>query len=109
MRRTRLRPSRRFTRTVNADRLSDGLVPSGRSLEFTQGTLPDALQREHKLAEGRWGVLHVLEGEFLFVDLANGCEQSVVAPGSITIRPQAPHRVVLTGPLRCRIDFFREP
>ena len=94
---------------MGVDQLPDGLVPSGRSLDFTQDTLPDALQREHKLGAGRWGVLHVLEGQLRFVDLANGCERSVVAPDRITIRPQAPHRVVLTGPLRCRIDFYREP
>ena len=42
--------------------MPSGLVPSGGSLEFTRDTLPEALQKKHALGDGRWGVLHVLEG-----------------------------------------------
>ena len=44
------------------------LVPSGSSRIFTEETIPDAFQREHKLAEGTWGVLRVLEGNIRFID-----------------------------------------
>ena len=89
--------------------LPSGLVPSGSSPEFTRDTLPAALQREHALGAGRWGVLHVLEGSLVFVDLASGDERPVSAPGNVVIAPQRPHKVTVSGPVRCRIDFFREP
>ena len=85
-----------------------GLVPTGSSPAFTQDTLPDALKAEHTLAPGRWAVLRVLEGSLRFVNLETGEEQTVSAPAHVTIRPGLPHRVALEGPLRCRIDFFRE-
>ena len=43
-------------------RIPPGLVPAGGSLNFTNETVPEALQREHALGPGRWGVLHVFEG-----------------------------------------------
>lgn len=90
-------------------RLPDGLVPAGSSLEFTEDTIPDALQKEHALGPGHWGVLHVFEGQVSFVDLATGEESDVAAPGHAVIQPEAPHRLRVTGAVRCRIDFFRKP
>ena len=88
--------------------MPSGLVPSGRSLEFTRDTLPEALQKKHALGDGRWGVLHVLEGSLIFVDLAGGNERLVAAPGRVVIAPRLPHKVVVSGPVLCRVDFFRE-
>ena len=88
--------------------MPSGLVPSGRSLEFHQDTLPEALQREHALGAGRWGALHVLEGSLVFVDLASGEERLVEAPGRVVITPRRPHKMVVSGPVHCRIDFLRE-
>ena len=93
---------------MTIDEMPAGLVPTGRSPEFTSDTLPEALQKEHALADGRWGILRVLEGSLVFVDLANGDEQVVEAPGRVVIAPQRPHRVRVSGPVRCRIDFLRE-
>ena len=89
--------------------LPDHLVPSATSPIFTQDTLPDALQAEHTLAQGHWGVLNVCEGSLRFVNLDTGEERLISAPDLVTIHPGLPHRVALEGPLRCRIDFFREP
>lgn len=90
------------------DRIPSGLVPSSGSLNFTEATVPGALQSEHMLAVGRWGVLHVLEGNLRYVDLEAGEESTVSAPDLITIHPQVRHLVQLLGPVKCRIDFFRE-
>ena len=84
------------------------LVPTGQSLEFTHDTIPNALQREHALGDGRWGILRGLEGRLVFVDLAGGDERLVEAPGRVVITPRRPHKVVVSGPVRCRIDFLRE-
>ena len=91
------------------NQLPDGLVRGGASPIFTQDTLPDALQAEHTLGPGHWGVLDVLEGSLRFVNIETGDERLISAPDRLTIRPGMPHRVALEGPLRCRIDFFREP
>ena len=90
-------------------RIPAGLVPSSGSLNFTHSTMPEALQREHALAAGHWGVLHIFEGSLRFVDLTSHDERYVAAPDLIIIQPQRPHRVMPGDPLSCRIDFFREP
>jgi hemoglobin-like flavoprotein len=43
-----------------------------------------------------------------FVNLATGEEQNISAPELITIAPEVPHRLRFEGPLRCRIDSFRQ-
>ena len=89
--------------------IPSNLVPSGSTPAFDQKTAPNALQEEHKLAEGTWGLLHVLQGQLIFVDLESSGETTIEADGQITIRPGAPHRVALDGPVQFRIDFYREP
>ena len=88
--------------------LPDGLVPSGGTPDFTQSTIPEALQREHALGPGCWGVLRVLEGSLRFVDMAKGCERVLKASDRVIIHPESPHRVVVGDVVRFRIDFFRE-
>lgn len=90
------------------DPLPDGLISSHSSPIFTQNTLPDALQREHALAPGHWGMLSVLEGSLRFVNLETGETRRIAAPDGVTIHPRMRHRVAIDGPVRCRIDFLRE-
>ena len=70
--------------------------------------MPDALLREHALGPGHWGLLNVLEGSVTFVDISTGEEQVLTAPGTVPIHPQAPHRLIVSGPVRVRIDFLVE-
>ncbi|MDE2816998.1 MAG: DUF1971 domain-containing protein [Chloroflexota bacterium] len=91
------------------DQLPPGLIPASHSLTFTADTVPAPLQQEHALGPGHWGVLRILEGSVCFVNLATGEETEKTAPGEVIIEPGVPHKLRLTGPLRCRIDFFREP
>ena len=53
-------------------------------------------------------MLNVLEGSLRFVNLETGETRRISAPGRIAIHPGARHRVAVHGPVRCRIDFFRE-
>ncbi len=62
------------------DRIPTDLIPSSGSHVFTQDTIPEALKKEHKLASGHWGVLHVFEGSLKFVDIASGKERTIEAP-----------------------------
>ena len=84
------------------------LIPSGSSPEFTEQTIPDALLSEHQLGDGHWAELNVIEGSIRFVDLTSGDAASHSAPSVVLIRPNSPHHVSLEGPVRLRIDFFRE-
>lgn len=90
------------------DRIPPDLIPSSGSHVFTQDTVPEGLKKEHKLASGHWGVLHVFEGSLKIVDIESGQERTLVAPDLVTIHPEAPHRVSADGPVSCRLDFFRE-
>ena len=94
---------------MTLSRIPPGLVPAGGSLNFTNETVPEALQREHALGAGRWGVLHVFDGSLVYVDLESGREFLVQAPGMVTIPPETSHRVVVEQAVSCRVDFFREP
>ena len=89
--------------------MPSNLVPSGGTPVFNQDTIPDALQKEHRLAEGNWGLLNVLGGKIRYVDLESLEEEIIAAPGHVTIRPEAPHRVAIEGPVEFKIDFYREP
>ena len=89
-----------------AAKLPEGLVPASNSPTFTQDTIPDALQTQHALGPDHWGVLHVLEGQVCFVNLATGEETAVAAPDHAIIPPELPHRLRVTGAVQCRIDFF---
>ena len=90
------------------DVLPRGLKPMGCSRTFTEASVPEALQMEHTLGSGRWAVLQVLEGSVSYVDLADSIEHLIQAPNRVIIGPEAPHRLILSGPLSCRIDFFCE-
>jgi len=41
-------------------------------------------------------------------DIARLAEPLVAAPDSVVIQPRISHRVTVSGPVRLRIDFFRE-
>jgi len=90
-----------------SDEVPDGLVQKGGSPIFTEDSLPSALLEEHSLAEGRWGLLHLLEGNVIFVQLSPVKETALTAPATLLIEPTAPHKLRLTGPLKLRIDFYR--
>lgn len=89
--------------------LPEGLVPSGKPLEFTDADMPQALLREHALGQGHWAMLRVLEGAITFVDLKTNEETAIRTGESVTIHPQEPHRVVVNGPMRCRLEFLAKP
>ena len=90
------------------DRLPDGLAPMGCSPTFTEETVPAALTTQHAVGPGRWGALQLLTGRVKFVDLADDVAYTFSAPDVIIIGPEAPHKLVIVGPLTLRIDFFRE-
>ncbi|MFC3175436.1 DUF1971 domain-containing protein [Novosphingobium bradum] len=76
---------------------------------FDETTLPEAIRSEHRTKPGTWGLLRVLEGAATLVFTGSGREVAV-APGQPgVIPPQETHFVRLAGPLRCQVEFYREP
>ncbi|MEP7351148.1 MAG: DUF1971 domain-containing protein [Sphingorhabdus sp.] len=85
------------------------IAPYGSSPVFDETTLPDALRNEHSTKAGTWGLLRVLEGEvdLVFEGAPGALRVSVDNPAMIP--PEAPHHVVVDGPMRMQVEFYREP
>lgn len=75
---------------------------------FDAATLPDAIRNAHNTKAGVWGLLRVLEGEVLLVfhDPARSVRVTPDEPAEIP--PEAVHHVVLSGPMRMQVEFYRE-
>ncbi len=76
---------------------------------FTEATLPEAIRNAHSTKEGVWGLLVVLDGaaSLIFHDPERRVE---VTPGRpATIPPEAVHHVETAGPMRMKVEFYREP
>ena len=76
--------------------------------EFDEHTVPPGLLKAHRTASGVWGNLTVRSGslDFAFEDDANSL-RSVETGGSQPIPPGRPHRVILTGPTKFAVEFYR--
>ena len=75
---------------------------------FDQVSLPDALRTEHRTKEGIWGLLKVLDGAVTLVFTDDFREQQVTPDRPAIIPPQATHFVRVDGPMRMRVEFYRE-
>lgn len=76
--------------------------------EFTETSVPAALQRDHTTAAGVWGKINVLEGSLTYCITEPAAERHVLAAGDAGIvEPQIKHFVEMSGPVRFRVDFYR--
>ncbi len=90
--------------------LPEGLQAYSESPVFTEATLPESLQRSHRLKAGTWGKLLILAGTLDYIELEGAGERlSLTAGDSLAIPPQVAHRVETRGALSCRIVFHRAP
>ena len=97
---------------VRCDRfeLPEGLVPSHRSDDFDEGTVPSGLLADHATKRGQWGVLHVLAGGLTYiVEPPLAREMLVEAGHTAVIVPEVRHRVRPEGTVRFFVEFFRRP
>lgn len=75
---------------------------------FDAPTLPAGLRAEHRLKEGTWGLLELVEGSLRFLwDDERGGADEVAAPATVVIPPQVPHHVEGDGPFVLTIAFHR--
>jgi tellurite resistance-related uncharacterized protein len=77
--------------------------------EFTQDTLPAAIRGAHATKAGVWGLLRVLEGGATLVFHAPPRSVMVTPDAPVVITPEAEHHVETDGPVRMRVEFYREP
>lgn len=76
--------------------------------DFDQDSLPEAIRNAHSTKAGVWGLLVVLEGRVL-LRFHEPLRDVEVTPGNpAKIPPQAAHHVETDGPMRMRVEFYRE-
>jgi len=78
------------------------------SPEWTESSLPAALQRRHRLAPGTWGRLAVRAGRVRFVaEGSPGLDVELVGAGAVqAVAPEVPHEIHPLGAVRVAIEFF---
>ncbi|MGI8751420.1 MAG: DUF3565 domain-containing protein [Acidimicrobiales bacterium] len=89
--------------------LPDGLSLVGQAGPWDQDSLPAGLQGAHRTPGGRWGRLHIIEGEidFQFESGITPVSPLHLKAGSAQpIPPGVPHRVAPTGPVRLQLEFW---
>jgi tellurite resistance-related uncharacterized protein len=73
-------------------------------------TLPAGLRRRHRVAEGTWGCLRVLEGSLGFsMDSDPPVEIHLAAGGRQPIPPGVEHAVTVERPVRLVVEFYTGP
>ncbi len=82
--------------------------PYATSPIFDEGSLPEALRKEHRTKAGTWGLLRVLKGEVALIFLDPAEEIRVTPENPTPIPPEAPHYVRLLGPTMLQVEFYRE-
>ena len=79
-----------------------------RTKVFTAETLPDAMQTEHRTADGTWGKINVLKGELEYAILGQSPEWHLLRPEKPgVIEPDTPHRVAPQGEVEFFVEFYK--
>jgi tellurite methyltransferase len=82
--------------------------PYKRTADFTTGSIPDALRRDHSTKPGVWGVINVLEGRLRYLVELPLVRDELLEPGSRgIIVPEVRHRVEPEGEVRFFVEFYR--
>lgn len=76
---------------------------------FTEETAPAKLTSVHDTKRGIWGQLVVLAGELDYIVPGPRPARQRITPSSFgVIEPAVPHRVELIGPVRFKVEFYRD-
>ncbi len=87
--------------------LPERVRPARSGPEWTERTVPGTLLRDHRVAEGTWGLLRVHAGALRFVARSEPTLEVELGPGSTqAIPPAVPHHVTPIGSVRFSVDFL---
>lgn len=87
--------------------LPEDLRVARTTASWDEGTVPAALQRDHRVAVGTWGLLEVEAGEVRFRAETDPPIDTLVAPGRTQpIPPEVNHHVEVRGTARFHITFL---
>jgi tellurite resistance-related uncharacterized protein len=91
--------------------LPQGLSSAGRAGPWNQDSLPGGLLHSHRVPEGRWGLLQVIEGaiEFRFEGTGAPPPVRLEAGHDQPIPPGMPHRLVPVGEVVLELRFLGRP
>lgn len=82
--------------------------PYRRTRIFDEGTLPASLRREHRTKPGIWAVIRILDGRVRF-RIKEPESVAILEPGRPgLVQPEQPHVVEPLGPVRLRLEFYRQ-
>jgi len=88
--------------------LPDGLETDRVTDTWTDATMPQALRRDHRVAGGRWALLHVVAGAVRYRAATEPPTDVLVRPGSPQpIPPEVAHSVEGAGPASFFVEFLR--
>jgi len=94
-----------------ASALPDDVRPYHRTAIFTRDTVPAGLLKAHSTKKGVWGLIHVLEGELLYVvvdERRAATETSLIAGGPPgVVEPEILHHVEPREAVRFCVEFHR--
>jgi tellurite resistance-related uncharacterized protein len=87
--------------------LPDGLRISRTIGPFDATTAPPGLRKAHRVAEGTWGRLRVIEGSAgLSLETSPPIHVRLAAGDSQPLPPGVPHAASIDGPVRFVLDFL---
>lgn len=87
--------------------LPDSVSAYQRTPEFSETSLPNALQRRHTTKPGVWGRIQILEGSLRYRILEPSEEHLLTPETPGIVAPEVPHEVEVVGTVRFFIEFFR--
>ena len=91
-----------------SSRIPSGYINYLSTKEFTEDTIPDSLLKRHNTKNGSWGKIVILEGELIYRILEPVEREMILSPDRPGIvEPQIYHKLITCGPVRFRIDFFK--
>lgn len=81
------------------------LIPTRRTDEFDEKTLPKGLLKDHATKAGVWAMIRVVEGTLIFRQGDEEYELHPKKPGFV--EPEVPHSIEPKGAVRFYIEFYR--
>ncbi|GHB42304.1 hypothetical protein GCM10007094_34410 [Pseudovibrio japonicus] len=87
-------------------KLPDGVVKYSTTKEFSEGSFPKALERDHSTKPGVWGVLCVTSGSVVFHDVKLNETREIQTGEKQVILPETLHSARASKDARFFVEFY---